>query len=127
MSSQISFDAAVGPGSTEYYGRLSISNIRYADGSPLKIENFISIAFKSPAAISTQDVSISPDPWVEFTPEVTNEQIDSSTFRVVGKLSVHESYTASSLNVDIGVNGDLTGDSDRYIESVVIAVDSIPE
>ncbi|KFX94876.1 hypothetical protein O988_06107 [Pseudogymnoascus sp. VKM F-3808] len=126
MSNKVLFEAAVAPRSTEYYGTIEITNIRFKDG-PVNIERFLGISFKSPASISSQDISTSPNPWTEVLPEATSEQIDASTFKIVARLSVYAPHTFNSLTVNIGVNGDLTHDGDRFVESVAIAVDSIPE
>jgi hypothetical protein len=126
MSGKVLFDAAVAPNASQYYGSIIISNIRYEDG-PVKIERFLGISFQSPASISSQDISTSPNPWTEVLPEATSEQIDASTFRIVAKLSVYEPHTFDSLIINIGVNGDLTRDGERFVESVAITADSIPE
>ncbi|KFX91020.1 hypothetical protein V495_05505 [Pseudogymnoascus sp. VKM F-4514 (FW-929)] len=126
MSSKVLFDAAVAPNATQYYGSLIVSNIRYEDG-PVNIEQFLGISLRSPASISSQDFSTSPDPWIEFLPDVTNEQVDASTFHAVARLSVSEPYTIGRLTINIGVNGDLTQSPERFVESIAIAVDAIPE
>jgi hypothetical protein len=126
MSSKVLFEASVAPNATQYYGALIVTNIRLEDG-PVKIERFLGISFKSPASISSQDISISSNPWTEVLPDATSEQIDASTFRIVARLSVDEPHTFNSLTINFGVNGDLTRDGERFVESVAITVDAIPE
>lgn len=126
MSRTVLFDAAVAPNASQYYGSIMITNVRFVDG-PVGIERFLGIVFKSPAAIGLQDFSISPNPWTEVLPDATSEQIDASTFKIVAKLSVAKPQTFNTLDINIGVNGDLTQNPESFIQSIAVAVDAIPE
>lgn len=125
MSDKIIFKISVNQDASAYYGELNITSIRHEDGSPLKVRNTLDIAFKSPAQISTTDFRAKSSPWIDFTPAITNTQIDSSTFDVVVKASIPQAYTINdSLKICFGVNGDLTQDTQRYTESIVITQDA---
>jgi hypothetical protein len=126
MTDKITFKAFVAPGATPYYGILKISDIQHADGSPIKVQKTLNIAFKTPVAVNgNQDLNLRLDPWVEITPTTINNQIDSSTFAVDAKLPFPEPYTINDrFVIDISINGDMTTDIKRYTESIVITQDS---
>ncbi|KFZ19614.1 hypothetical protein V501_00615 [Pseudogymnoascus sp. VKM F-4519 (FW-2642)] len=126
MSDKIIFEVKVEGNDVPCYGIIHISNIRHEDGSPVKIQNTLDIAFKSPAEVTSgRDFNVKSDPLIDFTAvPITSTEIDSSTFDIVAKLSVPKAYTINdSLTIQISVDGDLTGDAKRYTESVVITQD----
>lgn len=64
----------VGSGTGERDGTLVLSNIRYEDGTPpVKVDQFLGITFKSPAAVDAKPARIITSPWSSVTPQVTNQ------------------------------------------------------
>ncbi|OBT72637.1 hypothetical protein VF21_08349 [Pseudogymnoascus sp. 05NY08] len=126
MSSKIVFKVSLGQGSSEYYGVLNIADIRHEDGSLIKIQKTLDIAFNSPVQMTgSRDFSVNVIPWIEIDPTATNTEIDSSTFAVAAKLPFPQPYTVNdSFGIDISFNGDITTDTKRYTESIVITQDS---
>ncbi|POR33717.1 Uncharacterized protein TPAR_06093 [Tolypocladium paradoxum] len=127
MSTKILYDAVVGPGANEWYGTLVVTNIRYDGGGTVTVQKFLGVEFLSPATVAATDINVLTNPWVQVTPEVTNEQIDSSTFSITAKLNVDNSVSLTGTTITIGINGDLTKDSDRYTTSFVFVADGIPD
>ncbi|KFZ07609.1 hypothetical protein V501_06291 [Pseudogymnoascus sp. VKM F-4519 (FW-2642)] len=125
MSNKITFKVAE-PNVNRYYSVLKITDIRHEDGSAVKVQKTLDIAFKSPVEIiGGRDFSINADPWEEISPTTTNTEIDSSTFAVAAKLPFPKPYTINDrFVIDIGINGDMTKDIKRYTESIVITQDS---
>ncbi|KFZ02797.1 hypothetical protein V502_11513 [Pseudogymnoascus sp. VKM F-4520 (FW-2644)] len=124
MSGKITSKVSLDPNATQYYGILHIS-IQNEDGTGVLVRGTLTITLKSPAEIAPTDITVSSSPWQEFRPAVTNTQTDSSTFDVEVKLfAVHGYATDDSFSINIGVNGDLTRDTQRYTESIVITVGS---
>ena len=126
MSDKIIFDVKVEKNNTQWYGVLHLSNIRHSDGRPVKIHNTLDIAFKSPP-YSTTDAKVKfdvkSDPWLEFAAIISSTKIDDSTTDVRAKLTAPEPLTITDqFTIDINVPGDLTGDTKRYTESIVLTV-----
>lgn len=123
MSDKIIFDVKV-EGDSEWFGTIHISNIRHEDGSPVKIHNPLDIAFKSPPYPDAPlGFYVKSDPWVEFAAETTSTKIDESTVAVSARLTAPEPLTITdNFIIDINVPGDLTGDTKRYTESIVLTV-----
>ncbi|KAK5999147.1 hypothetical protein PT974_01536 [Cladobotryum mycophilum] len=120
-------DVTVGPSPTPYYGTLVVSNIRNEDGSPVSVSQFLGIAFKSPAQVSSVDVNALLTPWSEVTAELSSEQVDKATYAVAGKLLISDSRAINSSDTfNFGINGDLTQDPDLYVSSFKITADEVP-
>lgn len=124
---KIIYDAVVGAGAGQWYGTIVLSNIRYDDGSAVAIQKFFAIVFLSPASVSNSDISVSTNPWVEVDPKVTSEQIDTTTYSVTAQLNMLSPISMNGATITIGINGDLTQDPDRYLESFVCGADQIPD
>ncbi|KAN0079542.1 hypothetical protein V8E54_004756 [Elaphomyces granulatus] len=125
MTSKILFDVKVEEGADKWYGQMTLSNIRYEDGSSVSVQKFLGIVFKSPAAVAAMWYSVSP--YVSIKAEMTNQAIDGSTFKVTAKLTVDKAFTFKPSDIfHFGINGDLTQNPKRYTESFVLAADQIP-
>lgn len=124
MSYKIIFDAVVERDSGQYYGTIRIADIRYEDGSKVKVEKYLEIALLAPASIQTGDVITTPDPWTLFTPSVTSTPNEEQLYDITAKLSVEQPYTIKSLIIKICVTGDLTTEPDRFISSIAITADA---
>ncbi|KND92249.1 hypothetical protein TOPH_03220 [Tolypocladium ophioglossoides CBS 100239] len=127
-SPAILYDASVSRDASEWYGTMSVTNLRNNDGSVVRIKQFLGVIFRSPAQVSATDFNGSTNPWAEITAEVANEQIDSSSFVVTAKLSIAKGFTFSSGDTfSWGINGNLTKDPEAWAQSFVFAVDRIPD
>lgn len=128
MSQNILFDIVI-RAETQYYGQLSISKIRYEDGSAVSIKQFLGVEFKSPASVAATDFFYSINPWAQITAETTNQQIDASTYVVTAQLNIDGGYTFNSGDtlLTFGINGDLTTDPERYKESFTLGADQLPD
>ncbi|OBT81323.1 hypothetical protein VE02_10293 [Pseudogymnoascus sp. 03VT05] len=86
----------------------------------------LDITFNSPVQMSgDRDFSVKINPWIEIHPKATNTEIDSSTFAVAAKLPFPQPYTVNDgFAIDISFSGDITTDTKRYTESIVITQDS---
>ncbi|KAI4163074.1 MAG: hypothetical protein LQ342_003392, partial [Letrouitia transgressa] len=118
-------DAIVSPDATEFYGRLIISRIRYADDSPVTIQKFLGVVFKSPT--SEQGIGFDSDPWISILPDVNYDTIDEKTIAVRAALSYENSHTFDTQEKLIfEINGNLTDRPDFYTASVELFVDELP-
>lgn len=124
----ITYQVEVGPGSMQYYGTLVVSNIRYDDGGPVTIMDFLGITFKAPASFKAGDLITSTNPWQEIKASITNSQIDAATFQMTGKLEFTSPHTFNNADTfTFGVNGDLTKAPDTYTQSFTLASDALPK
>lgn len=125
---KVLYDAVVGAGAGEYYGSIIVSNLKYEDGTPVSIRQFLSMDFTSPAAVTDTDISESFVSWVQVTPNVNSTQIDTATFSVSAQLDFADAHTMDARDqFTIGINGDLTHNPDIYLNSFVIAADAAPD
>ncbi|SAL15407.1 hypothetical protein AWB71_00534 [Caballeronia peredens] len=129
---KIIYDAALQSGATEWYGNIIVKNLRYEDGTPVKFTKFLSMNFKSPASVDATFITVQFAQWVidPAATTVTNTQIDASTFSVTATLPLIAGIASYTLVVDdaisIGVNGDLTQDTEAWLNSFVFAADAAP-
>ncbi|CAB3746588.1 hypothetical protein [Paraburkholderia humisilvae] len=124
----IKYDAVVASGAGEWYGQMVVSNLRYDDGSPVQVEQYLSMTFNAPAAVTSADITVLFVSWIETTVEANSVQLDSNLFSVTAKISVAAAHTmVSGDQITIGVNGDLTQGADTYLNSFVIAADQSPD
>ncbi|KAK3307829.1 putative hydroxymethyltransferase [Chaetomium strumarium] len=113
---------------TQYYGTLTVSNIRNSDNTAVKISSFLGLTFKSPAAVDKTAFNVSLTPWQEVKAMVESEQINSSLYSVSAGLHVKSPHTFNTGDtITIGINGDLGHDTETYVKSFVLAVDKIPD
>jgi hypothetical protein len=125
---KIVYDASVEPNANPNYGQITVTNIRYDDGSSVSIQRFLGIIFDSPAVVGATDFWASTDPWMDIKADFTSEQIEATRFAISGQLNFPNSYTfKTSDKLFFGINGDLTKDPDRYTKSFVFAPDQVPD
>ncbi|MGO4765706.1 hypothetical protein AB4120_24510 [Cupriavidus sp. 2KB_3] len=80
------YDIKVEGGASQWYGVISVTNIRNADGSAVRVNDFLGMGFHSPASVQPTDFNPQFWMWTPTTAETTNEQIDSQTWDVTAKL-----------------------------------------
>lgn len=123
MSQEISFE--VEPNwQSQYFGTLTVKNI-----GAVTVNKYLCVMFKSPANVTNTDFNGSTDPWVEITPDISSQQINSSTFLVTAKLEFSNFYTFNSKErLTFYINGDLNSDPQQkqYVETFILAADQIP-
>lgn len=125
---KVLYDAVVGAGAGEYYGTIIISNLKYEDGTPVNIRQFLSMDFTSPASVADTDINGSFISWVQVTPDVHSVQLDSASFAISAQLDFAEPHVMDQHDqFTIGINGDLTHNPDVYLNSFVIAADAAPD
>jgi hypothetical protein len=127
MSDKITFKVSLAPGASPFHGVLKITDVRHEDGSPIKIQKTLDITLKSPVKmVPRRDFdAVNLDPWLEIRTTATNTEIDSSTFAVAAKLPFPEPYTINDrFTINVSFHGDITKDTERYMESIVITQDS---
>jgi hypothetical protein len=122
------YDIKVESGASQWYGVISVTNIRYADGSAVRVNDFLGMGFHSPASVQPTDFNPQFWMWTPTTAETTNDQIDSQTWDVTAKLIFELGHTfAAQDKINIGINGDLTGpDAADYLSSFALAADTLP-
>ncbi|EQC01210.1 hypothetical protein [Photorhabdus temperata] len=124
----ILYNAVVDPGATPYYGSITVNNLHYDTGYQVHIDNYLSFNFLSPASISSTYINLSFSEWQNWSVDVQNVSIDANTFSVTVTITFPNPYVfIDSDSITIGVNGDLTTDPNKYLDSFVFAVDSAPE
>ena len=117
-------DVKVGSGSGEYYGTLVVSNLRQADGGAVKVSQFLSINFQSPAAVSGGDIYQAFDNWVEVSTEAKSNAVSDGVFEVAATVRFDTAHSmAAGDQFTISVNGDLTAQPDTWLKSFVIVAD----
>ncbi|KAL7621276.1 hypothetical protein AAE478_008595 [Parahypoxylon ruwenzoriense] len=126
-SKKIVCHVSVGPGAGQWYGTLVVDNIRYEDGSPVTIENFLGVKFKSPVVTAAITVNVQLSPWQQVSSEVSTQQLDDKTIGVTAKIGFNPSYTFKPQDsLTWGINGDLTTDPDTYVNSFELYADNLP-
>lgn len=124
----ILYNAVVDPGATPYYGSITVNNLHYDTGYQVHIDNYLSFNFLSPASISSTYINLSFSEWQNWDIDVQNVSIDTNTFSVTVTITFPNPYVfIDSDSITIGVNGDLTTDPNKYLDSFVFAADSAPE
>ncbi|KER04643.1 hypothetical protein LGZ99_04570 [Photorhabdus temperata] len=124
----ILYNAVVDPGATPYYGSITVNNLHYDTGYQVHIDNYLSFNFLSPASISSTYINLSFSEWQNWSVDVQNVSIDANTSSVTVTITFPNPYVfIDSDSITIGVNGDLTTDPNKYLDSFVFAVDSAPE
>lgn len=114
------------PNPTEYYGTLVNTNIRYEDGSPVTIKGFLGVKFKAPPN-SGITVDVLLNPWQQTSSEKRCETLEDGTIIVTAKIIVESSHTFKpSDKLTWGINGDLTHDTDTYVNSFELYADELP-
>lgn len=124
----ILFDIKVESGASQWYGVISISNIRNSDGTAVRVEHFLGLKFRSPAAVQPTDFNLQLQSWRATTARTQNDQIDGQHWNVEAEVGLESAYTfAATDKVQIGINGDLTGDDvETYLSSFALAADALP-
>ena len=102
MASKILCDTVLSEGAGEWFGRVVVSNIRYEDGSPVPIKDFLGFKFKHP---SNKYQSAIPNafelglgytfsPWQETMAQViAHKEIDQKTNVTTVKIIFSKGYT----------------------------------
>jgi len=126
---KIECDVVVAQGAGQWYGQMVVSNLRYEDGSPVQVNQYLSMSFSSPAAIGDTDVYPSfAGSWVATTVNAESTQLDANLFSIALKLDFDEPHLMNAGDqINIGVNGDLTQNTDAWLDSFVIAADQSPD
>jgi hypothetical protein len=125
---EIKYDAVVASGAGEWYGEMVVSNLRYEDGSSVQANQYLSMTFNSPAAVSSGDITILFTAWQETTIDANSVQLDSNLFSVSVKITLSAPHAfAAADQITIGVNGDLTQSPDTFLNSFVFAADQSPD
>ncbi|WP_350303920.1 hypothetical protein [Photorhabdus viridis] len=124
----ILYNAVVGPGAIPYYGSIIINNLHYDTGYQIHIDNYLSFNFISPAPILPTNINLSFSEWKNWSVDVQNISIDANTFSVTITITFPNPYIfIDSDSINISVNGDLTTDPNKYLDSFVFAADSAPD
>ncbi|MGV7961219.1 hypothetical protein QPK13_08915 [Photorhabdus tasmaniensis] len=123
----ILYNAVVSHGATPYYGSITVNNLHYDTGEQVHIDNYLSFNFLSPASILPIYINLSFSEWQNWSIDVQNIFIDTNTFSVTVTIIFPNPYVFVVPNsINIGVNGDLTTDPNKYLDSFVFAADSAP-
>ncbi|MCC8422463.1 hypothetical protein [Photorhabdus thracensis] len=123
----ILYNAVVDPGAIPYYGSITVNNLHYDTGYQVHIDSYLSFNFLSPASISSTYINMSFSEWQNWDIDVQNVSIDANTFSVTVTITFPNPYVfIDSNSITIGVNGDLTTDPNKYLDSFVFAADSAP-
>jgi len=124
----ILFDISVDAGASQWYGVISIKNIRHSTGTAVKVNQFLGLKFHSPAAVQPTDINVQLWSWMAHTAATENDRIDSQTWDVEAKVIFESAHTfVAQDTIKIGINGDLTGpNAGDYLSSFALAADSLP-
>ncbi|KAL9612162.1 MAG: hypothetical protein Q9167_003241 [Letrouitia subvulpina] len=125
-SKKVLCEAIVSPDATQYYGRLVISRIRFADDSPVTIQEFLSVVLKLPR--SDQGIGVDSEPWTIITPDINTKPIDEQTIAVTARIVYSHSHTFD-IEKEIlifAINGNLADRPDFYTASVELYADDSP-
>ncbi|PLP97317.1 hypothetical protein [Cupriavidus pauculus] len=125
----ILFDIKVESGASQWYGVITIANIRHANGSAVGIDHFLGLKFRSPAAVQPADFNIQLWRWQATTTHTENARIDSTTWDVEATIDFEAPYTfAAEDTIKIGINGDLTGpEAAACLASFALEADALPD
>ena len=122
--SGILFDVKAERGSP-FYGRLVVSNIRPNGSNPVKVKKYVYVKFQSPAHIGNSDFNVVTQPWVDVSPDISNQKIGNG-YLVRAKLNFQSPYTFNGQETfTIYVNGDLDREPGQYTGTFSIATDKV--
>lgn len=114
-------------GAGEWYGSLVNTNISYEDGSPVTINEFLGVKFKSPPVTAGITVNAQLSPWQQTSSEISTDLINDTTIGVTAKVIVETTHTfQASDRLVWGINGNLTTDPDTWIASFELYADELP-
>lgn len=125
----ILFDTSVDSGASQWYGVITVTNIRHSSGAAVKVDHFLGLRFKAPVAVQPTDFNLQLWSWMATTTETENSQIGNDLWDVEAKIHFGSAYTFSEQDkIKIGINGDLTGDgAAAYLASFALAADALPD
>ncbi|EAU38595.1 predicted protein [Aspergillus terreus NIH2624] len=128
---RIEYDASLAAGANPNYAQVVVTNLHYTNGGGVPVNNFLGVVFLAPVEGQRLAFWAQTDPWVEVTEElVSSERLDANTFAITMRLNVETPHTFGPGGKDVlnfGVNGDITNNTDRYLESFIFATDAIPD
>ena len=112
--------------SSQFFGKLIVSDIKPNGSNPVKIDRYFYIQFKSPAVIGNSDVNTITNPWVDVKPDISSEQLDATTFLVKVELDFHGPYTFKGVEViTFYVNGNLDNDPHQFTQTFTLSTNQI--
>lgn len=126
---RITYDATLNPGADQYYGEMVLSNLLYEDGASIQVNSYLAMTFNSPAPVDETGVSMQfGETWVGVTVTTDSVAIGTNLYSVSMLLSFATPHTMDAKDtITIEVNGDLTTNTDTYLDSFVIAADQAPD
>ena len=114
-------------GAGEWYGTLVNTNISYEDGSPVTINEFLGVKFKSPPVTADITVNAQLSPWQQTSSEISTDLINDTTIGVTAKVIVETTHTfQASDRLVWGINGNLTTDPGAWTASFELYADELP-
>ncbi|WP_445493483.1 hypothetical protein [Photorhabdus sp. SF281] len=124
----ILYNSVMVPSTTPYYGSITVNNLHYDTGEQVHIDNYLSFNFISPVLISRFYINPLFSEWQNWDIDVQNVSVGANTFSVTVKITFPNPHIfIDSDSINIGINGDLTTDPNKYLDSFVFAADSAPE
>lgn len=128
-AAKIDFDVEVDPDSTQWYGTLRIKNLRQNGHDKVTIQRFLGVVFKSPKV--TAAIQVNPEnlhEWGRYKgQDMFTESIEAGEIYVMAKLNFAGPYTLEAVEgFSWGINGDLTGDPERWKKSFEVYADCLP-
>ncbi|KAI1454206.1 putative hydroxymethyltransferase [Annulohypoxylon moriforme] len=113
--------------SSEYYGTLTVHDIRYEDGTSVTIQNFLGITFKSPKTTASITCDVSLTPWQSTSSDIFPSKLDEDVNDVTAKVYLTEAHTfIPSDHLTFGINGDLHNDENQFVDTFTLYADDLP-
>ena len=110
-----------------YYGTLIVKDIKYDDGSPVAIEEFLGIKFKAPKVTAAITVNVSLQPYQTASSYISTEPNEDETLSVTAKIALEKPHTTTNQDVlTFYINGDLDSPPGDYTEYFGFFADYLP-
>ncbi|KID98677.1 hypothetical protein MAJ_05333, partial [Metarhizium majus ARSEF 297] len=127
-AAKIDFEVEVDPQS-QWYGTLKIKNLRQNGHDKVTIQGFLGVVFKSPEVSAA--IQVNPEnlhEWDRYQgQDMFTESIDAGAIYVMAKLNFAGPYTFEAVEgFRWEINGNLTGDPERWKESFEVYADYLP-
>ncbi|KAH6672707.1 hypothetical protein F5X68DRAFT_194159 [Plectosphaerella plurivora] len=131
-SKKIIFDATIGEGSTQWFGTITLKNIRYAeDDAPVTVQEFLGVRFQGPRVTADVAVQAILEPFQVTKLEAATKPLEEGEGEgvvVTAKVLTEGPRTFGKNDTLVwNVNGDLTGKGEEYLKSIEVWADEVGE
>lgn len=124
----IIFDATIGQESTQWFGTITLKNIRYAeDDAPVTVQEYLGVRFKGPRITGDVAVQTILEPFQATKLDAVTEDVADGVL-VTAKVRTEGPHTFGEKDAVVWTfNGDLREKGKEYVKSFQVLADEVPE